>query len=112
MIKIKINVNRKMAVKFNSGKNRYILSVLLLILFIYFIYVYSNDFITSPVEPRLTSAYLSSIHHEKWIVITSINKPTADIKKLASLKGWVVLIVGDTKSPTNWRFEIYLFAVH
>ena len=41
--------------------------------------------------------------HDKWIVITTINSPTADVKKLAGIEGWRVVVVGDTKSPADWR---------
>ena len=45
----------------------------------------------------------ANLMHDKWIVITTINYPTSDVKKLASIPGWKVVIVGDTKSPKNWR---------
>jgi hypothetical protein len=32
---------------------------------------------------------------ERWIVVTSINSPTESIKKLASLAGWKIVVVGD-----------------
>jgi len=41
--------------------------------------------------------------HDKWIVITSINYPTNDVKKLAEIPGWKMVMVGDTKSPKDWR---------
>lgn len=41
--------------------------------------------------------------HDKWIVLTTINHPTDDVKKLANIPGWKVVVVGDTKSPSNWR---------
>merc|ERR1740124_1116257 len=53
----------------------------------------------------------ASAMHDKWIVITTINPPTSDVKKLAQIPGWKVVIVGDTKSPTNWSYPncIHLF---
>ena len=41
--------------------------------------------------------------HDKWIVFTTINPPTEDVKKLAKIPGWKVVVVGDTKSPEIWR---------
>ncbi|XP_055898617.1 uncharacterized protein LOC106077066 [Biomphalaria glabrata] len=41
---------------------------------------------------------------EKWIVVTSIHPPTDDVKYLAQLPGWRVVVVGDVKSPANWSF--------
>jgi len=46
----------------------------------------------------------SYLLHDKWIVITTINPPTSDVKKLASIPGWKVVIVGDLKSPKNWTY--------
>lgn len=50
--------------------------------------------------------------HDKWIVITSINSPTADVKKIAGIEGWKVVVVGDTKSPADWRYPIFIFEIH
>ena len=44
--------------------------------------------------------------HEKWIVLTTVNPPTADVKKLAGMKGWKVVVIGDTKTPTDWRYVV------
>ena len=44
--------------------------------------------------------------HEKWIVLTTVNPPTADVKKLAGMKDWKVVVVGDTKTPTDWRYVV------
>lgn len=41
--------------------------------------------------------------HEKWLVVTTISEPTEDVKKLAEVKGWKLLIVGDEKTPANWQ---------
>uniref|UniRef100_A0A069DNC8 Conserved uncharacterized protein n=1 Tax=Clytia hemisphaerica TaxID=252671 RepID=A0A069DNC8_9CNID len=47
--------------------------------------------------------------HDKWIVITSINPPTEDVKKLAKIPGWKVVMVGDTKSPKDWSYPNVIF---
>lgn len=41
--------------------------------------------------------------HKKFIVITSIFSPTPSIKKFAALKDWQLIVVGDKKSPSDWR---------
>ena len=41
--------------------------------------------------------------HDKWIVLTTVNSPTQDVKKLAKIDGWKVVVVGDTKTPADWR---------
>ncbi|PFX26134.1 6-phosphogluconate dehydrogenase, decarboxylating [Stylophora pistillata] len=47
--------------------------------------------------------------HEKWIVLTTVNPPTADVKKLAGIEGWKVVVVGDTKTPADWRYPNCIF---
>ena len=41
---------------------------------------------------------------DKWIVLTTVNSPTADVKKLAGIERWKVVVVGDTKTPSDWRY--------
>jgi len=41
----------------------------------------------------------------KFIVITTINKPTEAISKFARWENWHVVVVGDRKSPTDWECE-------
>lgn len=55
--------------------------------------------------PRRSSPPVEEIH-EKWIVITTINAPTDDVKKLADIEGWKVVVVGDTKTPIDWRYVV------
>ena len=43
--------------------------------------------------------------HDKWIVLTTVNLPTEDVKKLAGIEGWKVVVVGDTKTPADWRYS-------
>jgi Protein of unknown function, DUF288. len=44
-------------------------------------------------------------HLDKWIVVTTINYPSAALKKLASLKDWQLVVVGDRKTPKDWQLE-------
>ena len=41
--------------------------------------------------------------NDRWIVLTSINAPTKDVKNLAAIEGWKVVVVGDKKTPQDWR---------
>ena len=41
--------------------------------------------------------------HDKWMVVTTISAPTDDIKKLAKVEGWKLLVVGDKKTPKDWQ---------
>jgi hypothetical protein len=41
---------------------------------------------------------------KKFLVITSIFPPTEAIKKFSQLPGWRLIVVGDKKTPHNWRY--------
>src|SRR5205809_668440 len=45
-----------------------------------------------------------NIGNNKWIVITTINRPSKAIEFLSKScqKGWSVVVVGDTKTPDDW----------
>ena len=60
----------------------------------------SNGF----VQKEMIRDRLIGIGHnnDKWIVITTINPPTPTIKRLASLQGWSVVVIGDSKTPKDW----------
>tara|TARA_B100001173_G_scaffold271493_1_gene249467 strand:- start:2569 stop:3492 length:924 start_codon:yes stop_codon:yes gene_type:complete len=47
---------------------------------------------------------------KKFIICTSINKPTVAVKKFDSMKDWKLVIVGDKKTPKNYKLKngIYL----
>lgn len=42
---------------------------------------------------------------EKWIVVTTIQPPTEPIAVLSRMaeQGWSIVVVGDTKTPSNWE---------
>ena len=81
----------------------------------YIHYQYSSGDFKSTERRRGTAAYIDwkSIPknklppaeqlHDKWVVLTTINEPTNDVKKLADIEGWRVVVVGDTKTPKDWR---------
>ena len=45
----------------------------------------------------------SIIDSHDWIVITSVNPPTRQMKTLCSVEGWNKVVVGDLKTPANWH---------
>ncbi len=43
--------------------------------------------------------------HTGTIVITTINRPTKAVKKIASMRpDWQFLVIGDTKTPADWEW--------
>ena len=51
----------------------------------------------------------SSLNRDKWIIVTSVNEPTEQIKKLAAIKEFQLLVVGDTKTNQKWAFGNAIF---
>jgi hypothetical protein len=49
-------------------------------------------------------------HPKKFIIITSIFKPSEAVRKFAKFKDWQVVVVGDKKTPQDWQVSgvIYL----
>ena len=53
----------------------------------------------------------SNNFQEKWIVVTTINnEPTGQLKKLANIGNFQLLVIGDIKTSKKWRLKnaIYL----
>lgn len=48
--------------------------------------------------------------NKKFIIITSINPPTAAVEEFSKWDGWTTVVVGDRKSPVdcNWGNVVYL----
>ena len=44
--------------------------------------------------------------HAKWIVVTTINPPTQQLIALSQIPGWKLVVVGDRKTPINWKYVI------
>ena len=49
------------------------------------------------------------MNRDKWIIVTSVNEPTEQIKKLAAIKEFQLLVVGDTKTNQKWAFGNAIF---
>lgn len=45
---------------------------------------------------------MKHMDNSKFIIITTIHKPTKAIEKFAQWKHWHVVVVGDKKTPTDW----------
>ncbi|MGB8468137.1 MAG: STELLO glycosyltransferase family protein [Candidatus Babeliales bacterium] len=43
--------------------------------------------------------------HDKWIIVTTIQYPTPQLKKLAAIPDWHLLVVGDKKTPVDWHLD-------
>ncbi|XP_075474387.1 putative glycosyltransferase STELLO2 [Primulina tabacum] len=52
----------------------------------------------------------SSFRSEKWIVVSVSEYPSESLKKMAKIKGWQVLAIGNSRTPEDWKLKgvIYL----
>ena len=69
----------------------------------------SKDASRTRTEPSLQPLSIEQAYSRRWIVITSINYPTASIAKLSKLKGWALVLVGDLSTPKNWSHPNCVF---
>jgi hypothetical protein len=46
---------------------------------------------------------------QKWIIVTTINEPTEQIKKLANIDDYQLLVVGDTNTNQSWSYTNVIF---
>lgn len=54
---------------------------------------------------NFSCALFATNNAEKWIVITTIQYPTEQVRELAKIPGWRVVVVGDKKTPKDWALE-------
>jgi len=47
----------------------------------------------------------SAYSFDKWIVVTTIQYPTEQLKKLAQIPGFRLVVVGDKKTPADWHLD-------
>ena len=45
----------------------------------------------------------SRLLQPRWVVLTSVNPPTQQVKTLCYLNGWHTVVVADLKTPKNWN---------
>ena len=60
-------------------------------------------------KPGTIKSNVNSLKKANWIIVTSVNEPTEQIKKLAAIKGFQLLVVGDTKTKKNWTHANSIF---
>jgi hypothetical protein len=96
----------------NLKKSFYSLIIINIFIFLvnisYFLQLFNHvKFVRSG---RSNENFLLNTKIDKWIVVTTINQPTKQIKSLSKINGFQLLIVGDLKTDPTWSFNqtIYL----
>ncbi|KAM1109602.1 hypothetical protein ACFX13_009139 [Malus domestica] len=56
-----------------------------------------------------TSSPYASFRSEKWVVVSVSDYPSDSLKKLVKLKGWQVLAIGNSKTPSDWSLKGAIF---
>ncbi|KAL5543475.1 hypothetical protein UlMin_007259 [Ulmus minor] len=55
------------------------------------------------------SSVYSSFHSDRWIVISVSDYPSDSLRKLVRIRGWQVLAVGNSKTPSDWSLKGVIF---
>jgi hypothetical protein len=83
---------------------------------LFFIFLYAIILLTVinsllKYQTEIESPKYRSNHnkHDKWIVVTSINAPTDQIKYLANIDQFQLLVVGDKKTNQSWHWKNVIF---
>ncbi|CAL1352475.1 unnamed protein product [Linum trigynum] len=58
---------------------------------------------------RDTSTPYANFRTEKWIVVSVSDYPSDSLKRLVKIKGWQVLAVGDSSTPSDWSLKGAVF---
>ncbi|XP_015897845.2 probable glycosyltransferase STELLO1 [Ziziphus jujuba] len=74
----------------------------------------------SPVElPKISfksikpisdkSSVYASFRSERWIVVSVSDYPSDSLQKLVKIRGWQVLAIGNSKTPSDWKLKGVIF---
>ncbi|CAN1256125.1 Probable glycosyltransferase STELLO1 [Linum perenne] len=58
---------------------------------------------------RDTSSPYANFRTEKWIVVSVSDYPSDSLKQLVRIKGWQLLAVGDSRTPSDWSLKGAVF---
>lgn len=51
----------------------------------------------------------ANFRSERWILVSVSNYPTDSLRKLVKIKGWQVLAIGNSKTPSDWSLKGAIF---
>ncbi len=97
-----------------KSPHRYIVIFLFLIAFVLMtlIFISVQNNLTEPfwsTDQSDPKSAFKSMNIDKWIIVTSINEPTGQIRKLASIRGFQLLVVADRKTDPDWFHKSVIF---
>uniref|UniRef100_A0A1I7V434 Glyco_transf_64 domain-containing protein n=1 Tax=Caenorhabditis tropicalis TaxID=1561998 RepID=A0A1I7V434_9PELO len=101
----------------NTDRNVLLILIAICTIGIFAIFYWSDDYhYALPYITMNNSGNVEAVAEvkkgNKWIVVTSISSPTEDVKRLASMKEWNVVVVADTKTPFDWKLDgVHLLSV-
>lgn len=62
-----------------------------------------------PLPPPPPSAPFSSFRSDRWIVVSVSGPPTPALTRLARIKGWQLLAIGNSHTPQGWSLKGAIF---
>ncbi|CBI29841.3 unnamed protein product, partial [Vitis vinifera] len=57
----------------------------------------------------LRNSPYANFRSERWILVSVSNYPTDSLRKLVKIKGWQVLAIGNSKTPSDWSLKGAIF---
>ncbi|KAF5179676.1 putative transmembrane protein [Thalictrum thalictroides] len=51
----------------------------------------------------------ASFHSQRWIIVSVSTYPNDSLRKLVRIKGWQVLAIGNSKTPSDWNLKGAIF---
>ncbi|PON38852.1 hypothetical protein PanWU01x14_309410 [Parasponia andersonii] len=61
----------------------------------------------APISDK-TSPY-ANFRTERWIIVSVADYPSDPLRKLVKIKGWQVLAIGNSKTPSDWSLKGVIF---
>eukprot|EP00081_Caenorhabditis_elegans_P013959 NP_493110.2 Uncharacterized protein CELE_F56H6.9 [Caenorhabditis elegans] len=92
-------------------RNVFLLPLIVILSISFFIYKFHNNsalisqLVSKAVFHREFGEFPPLKKGNRWIVVTSVSQPTEDVKRLAAIEDWNLVVVADTKTPLDWKLE-------
>ncbi|KAM7270466.1 hypothetical protein ACFE04_029680 [Oxalis oulophora] len=58
---------------------------------------------------RDTSSQYANFRSEKWVVVSVSDYPSDSLKRIARIKGWQTLCIGNSRTPKDWSLKGTIF---
>lgn len=98
-----------MTKKIENPKILFLLAAIVIVSIIFIPYNQQNYQSVFSLKSETIKSNVNSLKKANWIIVTSVNEPTEQIKKLAAIEEFQLLVVGDIKTNQNWTHANSVF---